>query len=82
MYLGVRDKEKIINVAQYIYEEYKKMSGSVIDEMKLHKFLYLTQRESLAITGQPLFEEAFEGWKYGPVCREVRSCYTEDGGSR
>lgn len=55
------------------------MSGSVIDEMKLHKLLYLTQRESLAITGQPLFEEEFEGWKYAPVCREVRSCYTEDG---
>lgn len=71
--------ERIIDVAQYIYTEYKRMSGSVIDEMKLHKLLYLTQRESLAIIGQPLFTEEFEGWKYGPVCREVRACYTEDG---
>lgn len=47
--------------------------------MKLHKLLYLTQRESLAVTGEPMFTEKFEGWKYGPVCREVRNCYTEDG---
>lgn len=71
--------EKIIDVAQYIYTEYKKISGKAIDEMKLHKLLYLVQREALAVTGQPLFPESFEGWKYGPVCREVRSCYTEDG---
>ena len=71
--------EKIIDVAQYIYEEYKKISGKIIDEMKLHKLLYLTQREAIAITGKPLFAEEFEGWKYGPVCREVRNCYTEDG---
>lgn len=71
--------ENIINVAQYIFSEYKKMSGQIIDEMKLHKLLYFTQRESLALTGRPMFEEQFEGWKYGPVCREIRNAYTEDG---
>ena len=54
--------ERIIDVAQYIYEEYKRQSGEVIDEMKLHKLLYLAQRESLAITNEPLFSEVFEGW--------------------
>ena len=71
--------ERIIDVAQYIYEEYKRQSGEVIDEMKLHKLLYLAQRESLAITNEPLFSEVFEGWKYGPVSKEVRTLYTEDG---
>ena len=71
--------ERIIDVAQYIYDEYKRQSGEVIDEMKLHKLLYLSQRESLAITNEPLFPEAFEGWKYGPVSKEVRALYTEDG---
>lgn len=71
--------ERIIDVAQYIYEEYKRQSGEVIDEMKLHKLLYFAQRESLAITNEPLFEENFEGWKYGPVSREVRIHYTVDG---
>ncbi len=71
--------EKITDVAQYFFDEYRNMSGEVIDEMKLHKLLYFTQRESIAITGRPMFLDKFEGWKYGPVNREVRSCYTTDG---
>lgn len=73
------DMDRIVDVAQFIYVEYKKISGKGIDEMKLHKLLYLAQRESMAITTEPMFCEEFEGWKYGPVCREVRNCYTEDG---
>lgn len=71
--------DRAVDIAQYIYSEYKRISGKVIDEMKLHKLLYLSQRESLAITLEPMFSEEFEGWKYGPVCREVRHCFTEDG---
>jgi Uncharacterized phage-associated protein len=71
--------ENIIDVAQYIYEEYKRQSGEIIDEMKLHKLLYFVQREALAITGEELFSENFEGWKYGPVCTNVRSLYTDEG---
>lgn len=71
--------ERAIDVAQYIYEEYKKISGKSIDEMKLHKLLYFCQRESLALTNEPMFSDEFEGWKYGPVCRPIRTCYTEDG---
>ena len=71
--------EKIINVAQYVFTAYKKLSGEVIDEMKLHKLLYFAQRESLAITDNPLFDGEFEGWKYGPVCREIIGSITPDG---
>ncbi|MBR1693461.1 MAG: DUF4065 domain-containing protein [Lachnospiraceae bacterium] len=71
--------EKIINVAQYIFSEYRKITGEVIDEMKLHKLLYFAQRESLAITNEPLFEGEFEGWRYGPVCKEIRNSITQDG---
>ena len=71
--------ERIIDVAQYIYDEYKRQSGEAIDEMKLHKLLYFAQRECIAITNEPMFPECFEGWKYGPVSREVRNAYTKDG---
>lgn len=37
---GEEFMERIIDVAQYIYDEYKRQSGEVIDEMKLHKLLY------------------------------------------
>lgn len=71
--------EKIINVAQYVFTAYKRITGEVIDEMKLHKLLYFAQRESFAIINVPLFEGDFEGWKYGPVCRDIRNSITEDG---
>lgn len=71
--------EKIKNVAKYLFDTYKKITNESIDEMKLHKLLYFTQRESLALVDAPLFEEPFEGWKYGPVCRMLRHAITPDG---
>lgn len=72
--------EKILDVAAFIFDEYKKYSKEdTIDEMKLHKLLYFAQRESLAITGEPLFSETFEGWKFGPVSTDVRLFYSKDG---
>lgn len=71
--------ERIIDVAQYIYNEYKQQSGKVIDEMKLHKLLCLSQRENLAIINEPMFPETFEGLECGPVSKKVHELYTKDG---
>lgn len=71
--------ERILDVAQFIFDEYQRVSGERIDEMKLHKLLYLSQRESFAILGQPLFRENMEGWKYGPVSVDVRMRFGKDG---
>ena len=71
--------EKILNVAEYIFKEYNRVTGELIDEIKLQKLLYFSQRETLAILNKPLFNEEFEGWKYGPISREIRTVFTEDG---
>lgn len=71
--------ENVLNVAQYIFDEYKRQAKTSIDEMKLHKLLYFAQRESFAITGKQLFDGEFRGWKYGPVCCEVRNAFSPDG---
>ena len=60
---SVRNMEKILNVAEYIFKEYQRVTGEYIDEMKLQKLLYFSQRESLAILNKPMFSEKFEGWK-------------------
>lgn len=65
--------DKITSVADYIIKRYRELTGEFLDEMKLHKLLYFTQREAFAILGEPAFDGEFEGWKYGPVSREVRN---------
>lgn len=69
--------DKIIDTAAYVTRKYSELTGEQLDEMKLHKLLYFIQRESFAITGSPAFSGDFEGWKYGPVCREVRNNFYE-----
>ena len=49
--------ERIIDVAQYIFSEYKRVAGEIIDEMKLQKLLYFSQRETIAILNKPLFAD-------------------------
>lgn len=67
--------DKIIDVAGYIVSKYNELSGEKLGEMKLHKLLYFTQREAFAITGEQAFSGDFEGWKYGPVSKEVRAAF-------
>lgn len=65
----------VVKIASYICLRYRKQFDKEIDEMKLHKLLYFTQRESIIQTGEPLFEDCFEAWKYGPVMVSIRQKY-------
>lgn len=70
--------EDVLKIASYICDRYKSEYGQRIDEMKLHKLLYLLQREAIIQTGEPLFQEQFEAWKYGPVLYIVHKHYLAD----
>lgn len=65
----------VIKVASYIADRYQKDFGEWIGEMKLHKLLYFSQRESLIRKGKPMFAEEIRAWKYGPVVPCVRQAY-------
>lgn len=67
--------EKTMCVAKALYDMYYEQNGVRMDEMKMHKLMYFSQRESLMYNNEPLFEGTFYGWKYGPVLKEVRSAY-------
>lgn len=71
--------ENILDMAQYLFDAYKKQTGETIDEMKMHKLLYFAQREAIAITGNPMTADKFEGWIHGPVCRKVRFHFSCEG---
>lgn len=70
--------EDVIKIASYICKRYQKEYGQHIDEMKLHKLLYLLQRETIIQIGEPLFQDQFEAWKYGPVLYIVHKHYYSD----
>lgn len=70
--------EDVIKIASYICDRYQKEYGHHIDEMKLHKLLYLLQREAIIETDEPIFSEQFEAWKYGPVLFIVHQKYHSD----
>lgn len=66
---------KALAVAKFLNELHVKKHGNAMDQMKMHKMMYFSQRESLMISDSPLFSEEFEAWKYGPVLVEVRNEY-------
>ncbi len=48
--------------------------GSTITNLKMQKLVYFAHGVYLAATDQPLINEPFEAWSYGPV---LRSLYLE-----
>ena len=70
--------EPVLKVASYIAKRYQNEFGERISEMKLHKLLYFTQRESIIQFGIPMFNETFLAWKYGPVIPSIRIAYANN----
>lgn len=70
----------VLDVAKYIIENLGETTT-----MKLQKLVYYSQAWSLAWDGVPLFNEDFEAWANGPVCRELynehRGVFTVDSTS-
>ncbi len=71
-----------LDAAKYIASNYRKMFGEDITEMKLHKLLYFAQREALISNDTPLFDEVFEGWRFGPVIPSIRYAFNDIISSR
>jgi len=65
----------VIDVANYILEICREESEDeeyeLISHLKLQKLIYFCQGYSLAFFGKPLFNDAIEAWKHGPVCPKL-----------
>jgi uncharacterized phage-associated protein len=49
--------------------------GSSINVTKLHKLLYLVQAWFMVNNDKALFDDDFEAWSHGPVCRTIYDRY-------
>ena len=66
-------------VAAYLIEKASALGGSSeelsgnndLTNLKLQKLLYFAQVKYLKETGDLLFDEPIEAWKYGPVVRSI-----------
>lgn len=72
---------KAMDVARYILTKCNK-EGQPISNLQLQKMLYYIQYEFLRETGEPLFEDDFEAWKFGPVVPTVYYEYSHMGAFR
>ncbi len=57
----------VFEVARYVIEYFDES----ITTMKLQKLVYYCQAWALAWDGIPLFDEDFQAWSNGPVCKEL-----------
>lgn len=53
--------------------------GEYISNLKLQKLLYYAQGCFLAVTDQPLFNDAIVAWQHGPVVESVYYQYKKNG---
>ncbi len=59
-------------------DRYLSETGHKMDEIKLQKLLYFTQREAIIRSGVPMFDAEFHAWKYGPVIVDIQRLYKAD----
>ena len=67
---------EMLSVAKYFNKLNVAQFGENMDQMKMHKMMYFSQRESLMLYNKPLFNGKFQAWKFGPVLPAVRKEYT------
>jgi len=60
----------VYNVAEYVLSKFESLTT-----MKLQKLVYYCQSWSLVWDELPLFNEEFEAWANGPVCRELYNAH-------
>jgi uncharacterized phage-associated protein len=68
--LGFRSRKAAQVSALFLARE----SDGRMDKLKLIKLLYLTERESMAARGRPIFYDEFYSLKDGPICSTALNC--------
>ena len=65
--------------AEYVLWYLNEKHNIKISNLRLQKYLFLCQCNSLAVSGKTLFEEDFDVWAHGPVVKSVYFKYCING---
>ena len=68
-----------VKVAEYVLWYLNEKHDIKISNLRLQKYLFLCQCNSLAVSGETLFEEDFDVWAHGPVVKSVYFKYCVNG---
>lgn len=68
-----------VKVAEYVLWYLNEKHDIKISNLRLQKYLFLCQCNSLAVSGKTLFEEDFDVWAHGPVVKSVYFKYCVNG---
>ncbi|MFI0414254.1 MAG: Panacea domain-containing protein [Candidatus Thiodiazotropha sp.] len=68
-----------LDVAKWFLGAIDRSAGDSITHLKLQKLVYYAQAWSLALRGNPLFDEDFQAWAHGPVATSVYMAYRDYG---
>jgi uncharacterized phage-associated protein len=63
------------SVIAYAFVEKGIEEGQFVTQMKLQKMVYFAHGYHLAKYGEPLINEQFEAWKFGPVVEDIYQTY-------
>lgn len=66
-------------VAEYVLWYLNEKYDIKISNLRLQKYLFLCQCNSIAVDGKTLFEEDFDVWAHGPVVKSVYFKYCING---
>ena len=69
---------KALDLSRYILTKCKR-EDHLIDAMQLQGILYYAQCEFMKNYGEPLFDDDFEAWKFGPAISAVYYEYSHMG---
>lgn len=68
-----------VKIAEYVLWYLNEKHDIKISNLRLQKYLFLCQCNSLAVSGETLFEEDFDVWAHGPVVKSVYFKYCVNG---
>lgn len=70
---------KGIDVANFFIKVINAQPEGNVTNLQLNKLVYYAQAWNLVLKGEPLFEEDFQAWDYGPVLPTVYNTFKKYG---